>query len=293
MSGYFITTDLTADFPQCLKEDEFLIMPMSYVMDGVVYDGKETPYLSSHDFYTLVEQGKTPTTSRVPVEEAHEFFTAILAKGKDILHISFSSALSGSYEGYLQAAEKAMSEYPDRKVVVVDSKCASAGEGLLCYYALKKRREGATLEENAEYVTDLREHIGHAFTVNDLYHLYRGGRLSKGAAIVGQAIKLKPVLMVDENGALVNISNVLGRKIAVRSLVDKMEHDGANYKNDVVIIAHADCPEDAALLEEKINERFGKQNIVTTDIGAIIGSHCGKGVLALFYLAENKTDRRI
>ena len=94
MSGYFITTDLTADFPQCLKEDEFLIIPMSYVMDGVVYDGKETPYLSSHDFYTLVEQGKTPTTSRVPVEEAHEFFTAILAKGKDILHISFSSALS-------------------------------------------------------------------------------------------------------------------------------------------------------------------------------------------------------
>lgn len=293
MDKYFITTDYTADFPPELAEEDFRILPMSYVLDGKEYDGVNTPYLPIKEFYSKIAQGSVATTSRVSLAEAYLFFAEILKLGCDILHISFSSAMSGCLEAYTAAAERAERDFPGRRVRVIDSKCACAGEGLLCYYALRKRGEGASLEENAEYVTELRDHIGHAFTVDDLYCLHRGGRLSKGAAAVGQAIKLKPILMVDENGALTNIANVLGRKIAVRTLVDKMARDSEGVRNDIVFIAHGDCLDDAKLLASKVNERFGNIRTVITYTGPIIGSHCGKGMLALLYLANNKTDRRI
>lgn len=293
MYDYFVTTDLTADFPPELSEEGFGIIPMSYAVDGVEYDGKNRAYLTPHEFYTLLENGKLSTTSMVSAEDAYEFFADKLREGKDVLHISFSSALSGCYGSYLKAAEKASREFPDRRVAVVDSKCASSGEGLLCYYVLKKRAEGATLDENEAYANKLRDRIGHVFTVNDMFHLYRGGRVSKGAAIVGQAIKLKPILMVNDEGKLIPVSNVIGRKIALRSLVDKMETDGGSRGNDCIIISHGDCREDAEFVAEKVRERFGERRIIITDIGAVIGSHCGKGVLALFYLADNKTNKKI
>ena len=293
MPNYFITTDSTADFPPSIDAEDFAILPMSYCIDGVVYDGKDTPYLSPREFYTLIEEGKTPTTSRVSAEESYRFFSELLSQGKDVLHISFSSAMSGSYDEYLSAAKRVSAQYPERKIRVLDSKCACAGEGLLCYYALKKRDEGATLDENFEYLSVLRNRIGHAFTVDNLFHLYRGGRLSRGAAIVGQAIKVKPILMVNEDGALVNFANVLGRKAAIRTLVDKMQTDGAaNSPNDCVFIAHGDCVRDAELLAEKVMDRFGLQAVITPT-GPIIGSHCGKGMLALLYVGENKTNRSV
>lgn len=293
MNEYFVTTDMTADFPPELAEEDFRILPMSYVLDGVEYDGKTRPFLPLRDFYSALEQGKNATTSMVPVADAYEFFADILKQGKDILHISFPSAMSGCFNGYLRAAEIAKEKFPERRVVVIDGKCACSGEGLLAYYALKRRREGATLDENAAYVAELRDHIGHAFTVKDLYHLYRGGRLSRGAAIVGQAIKLNPILMVDENGALVHIGNVMGRKLAMRTLLAKMMRETEGYVNDVVIVAHGDCADDAALLADKVRERLPGQKVAVTEVGPIIGSHCGKGMLALLYLAKSKTDRRI
>lgn len=293
MSEYFVTTDMTADFPAELAEEDFRILQMSYVLDGVEYDGKTRPFLSLHEFYTELESRKNAKTSMVPVADAEAFFADILKQGKDVLHISFPAAMSGCFDGYLRAAELAEKAYPGRRVVVIDGKCASSGEGLLAYYALKRRREGATLDENAAYVTELRDHIGHAFTVKDLQHLYRGGRLSRGAAIVGQAIKLNPILMVDENGALVHIGNAMGRKLALRTLLGKMERETEGYVNDVVIIAHGDCESDAQLLASKVRERFDGQRVIVTEVGPIIGSHCGKGMLALIYLAKSKTDRRM
>lgn len=272
---------------------DFAVLPMSYCIDGVVYDGKDTPYLSPQEFYALIAAGKTPTTSRVSAEESYGFFASLLSQGKDVLHVSFSSAMSGSYDEYVSAAERVAADFPERTIRVLDSKCACAGEGLLCYYALKMRDEGATIDENFEYLSALRNRIGHAFTVDNLFHLYRGGRLSRGAAIVGQAIKVKPVLMVDESGSLVNFANVLGRKNAIRTLVDKMEADGAaNSPNDCVFIAHGDCVRDAELLAEKVRDRFGLQAVITP-IGPIIGSHCGKGMLALLYVGETKTNRSV
>lgn len=288
MSSYFITTDNTADFPEVLMEPEFRIINMSYFLDGVLYDGEDTPFLPSKEFYRQLAEGKVSSTSMIPSEKAKAFFEDIVRQGKDILHVSFSSKLSGSYEGYLKAAAELEAEYPGRKVVVIDSKCAASGEGMLCYYALKKRREGASLAENAEYTTYLRDHIGHAFTVDDMYHLYRGGRVSKGAAIVGQAIQMKPVLMVSDEGELIPTNNVIGRKIALRTLVDKMVARYSGWDNELIIIQHADALQDAEFVAAKVKEHLPSSRYIIHDLGPVIGSHCGKGMIALFYLCSDK-----
>ena len=292
MSEYFITTDTGADFPPSHLEDNFAMLPLSYIIDGVDYDGKTRAYLPLGQFYDMLESGKTASTSMVPTAEVYDFFADIIERtGKDILHISFPAAMSGCCEACKEAAEKISADYPERRVVVIDSRCASVGLGMLCMYALRKRREGASLDENAAYISDLRDHIGHAFTVNNLMYLYRGGRLGRGSAVVGQVMNLKSVIMVDERGALVNISSVMGRKKALRALVSKMKHDWAGGDDDYIVIGHGDCPADAETLKGMVEEAFGPRDITVTDIGPIIGSHCGKGMLALIYIAKNKTDR--
>ena len=292
VNAYFITTDTGADFPPSHTENDFSMLPLSYIIDGVDYDGRTRAYLPLGEFYAMLSSGKTASTSMVPTAEVYDFFADIIERtGKDILHISFPAAMSGCFEACEEAAEKISADYPERRVVVIDGKCASVGLGMLCMYALRKRREGASLDENAAYISDLRDHIGHAFTVDNLMHLYRGGRLGRGSAVVGQVMNLKSVIMVDERGALVNISSVMGRKKALRALVSKMKHDWAGGDDDYIVIGHGDCPADAETLKGMVEEAFGPRDITVTDIGPIIGSHCGKGMLALIYIAKNKTDR--
>lgn len=292
VNAYFITTDTGADFPPSHTENDFSMLPLSYIIDGVDYDGRTRAYLPLGQFYDMLESGKTASTSMVPTAEVYDFFADIIERtGKDILHISFPAAMSGCFEACKEAAEKISADYPERRVVVIDGKCASVGLGMLCMYALRKRREGASLDETAAYISDLRDHIGHAFTVDNLMHLYRGGRLGRGSAVVGQVMNLKSVIMVDERGALVNISSVMGRKKALRALVSKMKHDWAGGDDDYIVIGHGDCPADAETLKGMVEEAFGPRDITVTDIGPIIGSHCGKGMLALIYIAKNKTDR--
>lgn len=292
VNAYFITTDTGADFPPSHTENDFSMLPLSYIIDGVDYDGRTRAYLPLGEFYAMLSSGKTASTSMVPTAEVYKFFADIIERtGKDILHISFPAAMSGCFEACKEAAEKIAADYPERRVVVIDGRCASVGLGMLCMYALRKRREGASLDENAAYISDLRDHIGHAFTVDNLMHLYRGGRLGRGSAVVGQVMNLKPVIMVDERGALVNISSVMGRKKALRALVSKMKHDWAGGDDDYIVIGHGDCPDDAETLKGMVEEAFGPRDITVTDIGPIIGSHCGKGMLALIYIAKNKTDR--
>lgn len=292
VNAYFITTDTGADFPPSHTENDFSMLPLSYIIDGVDYDGRTRAYLPLGEFYAMLSSGKTASTSMVPTAEVYDFFADIIERtGKDILHISFPAAMSGCFEACKEAAEKISADYPERRVVVIDGKCASVGLGMLCMYALRKRREGVSLDENAAYISDLRDHIGHAFTVDNLMHLYRGGRLGRGSAVVGQVMNLKSVIMVDERGALVNISSVMGRKKALRALVSKMKHDWAGGDDDYIVIGHGDCPADAETLKGMVEEAFGPRDITVTDIGPIIGSHCGKGMLALIYIAQNKTDR--
>lgn len=288
MDKFFITTDKTADYPDFLMKDEkdFAVLDMSYVVDGKLYSCSDG--LSNKEFYSLLASGKTSSTSMVSVENCQTFFEDILKNGYDILHISFSSALSGSYEGYLKAAENAMKNYPDRKIAVVDSLSATCGEALLVYYVLRKRDEGASFEECTRYATSLRDHIGHVFTVDDMMHLYRGGRVKKSTATVGQALKMKPVLMVSDKGELIPTNTVMGRRPALKTMVDKMAVKNEGYDDKLILIAHCDAFDDALTLKRMVEDRLGKTNVQIAEISPIVGTHLGKGGLTLFYLAKDK-----
>ena len=292
MEKYIITTDMTADVPASMLETskDFHVLKMSYVLDGALYDGSETnPYLSVKDFYTILASGKMASTSMVTVDEAKEFFAQFLKEGKDVLHIGFSSALSGCYNSYVSASKELEAEYPNNRVVVVDSLCASSGEALLCHYAMKKRDEGVSIDDNASYITDLRDHVGHTFTVDDMTHLYRGGRVSKGKAVIGQALKIKPVLTVSHEGKLIPVDTKMGRRPALRSLVEKMDARLTDeYPNDLFIIGSCDAMEDAEVLKEMVLDKHPDANILFADVTPIVGTHLGKGGITLIYLCSSK-----
>ena len=291
MKNYVITTDMTADVPEQMlaTKEDFYVLDMSYVLDGELYDGKTNPYLSVKDFYNKLAEGKMASTSMVTVEEAKDFFAPFLENGQDVLHISFSSALSGCYNSYVSASKELEEEYPNNRVVVIDSLCASSGEALLCYYALKKRDEGMSIDDNGEYCTNLRDHVGHVFTVDDMNHLYRGGRVSRGKAVIGQALKIKPVLTVSNDGKLMAVDTKMGRKPALRSLVDKMDARLTDeYPNDLFIIGNCDAMGDAEVLKNMVLEKHPDANIMFADVTPIVGTHLGKGGVTLIYLCSDK-----
>ena len=291
MKNYVITTDMTADVPEQMlaTKEDFYVLDMSYVLDGELYDGKTNPYLSVKDFYNKLAEGKMASTSMVTVEEAKDFFAPFLENGQDVLHISFSSALSGCYNSYVSASKELEEEYPNNRVVVIDSLCASSGEALLCYYALKKRDEGMSIDDNGEYCTNLRDHVGHIFTVDDMNHLYRGGRVSRGKAVIGQALKIKPVLTVSNDGKLMAVDTKMGRKPALRSLVEKMDARLTDeYPNDLFIIGNCDAMEDAEVLKNMVLEKHPDANIMFADVTPIVGTHLGKGGITLLYLCSDK-----
>lgn len=291
MKNYVITTDMTADVPEQMlaTKEDFYVLDMSYVLDGELYDGKTNPYLSVKDFYNKLAEGKMASTSMVTVEEAKDFFAPFLENGQDVLHISFSSALSGCYNSYVSASKELEEEYPNNRVVVIDSLCASSGEALLCYYALKKRDEGMSIDDNGEYCTNLRDHVGHVFTVDDMNHLYRGGRVSRGKAVIGQALKIKPVLTVSNDGKLMAVDTKMGRKPALRSLVEKMNARLTDeYPNDLFIIGNCDAMVDAEVLKNMVLEKHPDANIMFADVTPIVGTHLGKGGITLLYLCSDK-----
>lgn len=256
-------------------------------MDGKLY--RSSNALTPHEFYEKMRGGSMPTTSLINTQTAVDYFTPVLEKGKDIFFVCFSSALSGSYKSILEAKEELSETFPDRKIYVLDSKCASGGEGLLVFYCLRKRREGASFDDLIAYAEDLKNHVHHDFTVDNLMHLYRGGRVSITSAIVGTAMKVKPLLIVDTEGRLIPISKVMGRKTSIKALVDKMEEKSKGYDNSpLVYIEHCDCEEDAKILADKVRERFGYENIVIEPVGPIIGTHLGPDAITLFYLGIDK-----
>ena len=293
MEKYIITTDMTADIPATMLESakDFYVINMSYVLDGALYDGSsENPYLSAKDFYAKLAEGKMASTSMVTVEEARAFFASFLEKGQDVLHLSFSSALSGCYNSYVAAANELSEVYPNNRVVVIDTLCASSGEAILSYYALRRRDEGMSLDDNAEYLSNLRHHVGHVFTVDDMTHLYRGGRVSKGKAVVGQALKMKPVLTVSHEGKLVHTDTKMGRKPSLRALVDKMDARlTEEYPNELYIIGNCDAMDDAEVLKDMVLAKHPDANILFADVTPIVGTHLGKGGITLLYLCSDKT----
>lgn len=284
-----IITDSTADLPEeYLKEHDLGCVNLCYMMNGITYGrGQE---LDWKEFYAMMRDGRMPTTSQVNPEEAKEYLEQVIKTEKEILWIAFSSGLSGTYNSVRMAAQEVMEEHPDCKIIVIDSLCASLGEGLLVHKAVMLREEGKTLEEVAEWVQAHILNLVHVFTVDDLFHLHRGGRVSKAAAVLGTLAGIKPRLHVDNEGHLILIDKVRGRKKSLTALVDYMEEKIGSYrdKNDVIFISHGDAQEDAEFVRDLVKERFGIESFVINRVGPTIGAHSGPGTIALFFMGDER-----
>lgn len=288
MNDYIIMTDSTADLPDSyLKEHNIAVISLPYTLDGVTYTKENS--LSEKDFYDKMRNGSLPTTSQANPEELATFFEQIIQeKDMDILYIVFSSGLSGTFNSARIAAADITEKYPNHRVVLVDSLSATLGEGLLVHKAVQMKDAGSDLDTVTTWLEEHKLNLVHNFTVDDLFHLYRGGRVSKTAAFLGTIASIKPILHVDNEGHLIPLLKSRGRKKSISALVDCMEQQIGEWKdkNDVVFISHGDCLEDAEALAALIKERLGIENFMIDYVGPTIGAHSGPGTLALFYLGE-------
>ena len=291
MAEYIISTDTSCDFPlEYVKQHQLPLVTLFYSIDGVTGENGCPSSDVLKNFYDKMRVGSMTKTQQASIEDTEKVFREILQEGKDILHIAFSSGLSGTANAARLAAENMMEEFPGRKIIVIDSLCASLGQGLLVDYALKLQQQGKTMEETAKWLEDHIQNICHLFTVEDLKYLQRGGRISKTTALVGTMIGIKPVLHVDPEGKLVSISKVRGRKQSIQALVNKMEENIGKYRDEKqpIFISHGDCIEDANYLAELVKERFGYDEFLINDVGPTIGAHSGPGTLALFFMGETR-----
>lgn len=287
MNNYVITTDNNADLPEeFYKEHQIGCTYFSYTLDGKEYT-KEN-FLPVEEFYSKMRAGSMPTTSQVNPERVRALFEPYLKEGKDILHIAFSSGLSGTFNSCRIAAQELMEEYPERKIRVVDSLAASLGQGLLVYLAQRRREEGADFDSVAQWTEEHKKNIVHLFTVDDLNHLYRGGRVSRTTAILGGMLNIKPILHVDDEGKLIPIGKVRGRKKSLLELVTLMDSKIGSYAKscDTIFISHGDCREEAEFLAAKVKEKYQITTELINDVGAVIGAHSGPGTMALFFVGD-------
>ena len=278
---YVIFTDSACDIlPEKLKEWKVEMIPLAYLFTD---DGKEhlDHDQSMEEFYREMRDGRVAKTSGINEDTFESAFTPLLEEGKDLLYLAFSSGLSVTCENAKKVAERLSEKYPERTVRVVDSLCASAGQGLFVYLGVQNREKGMTLAENAEALEADKMHLVHWFTVEDLKYLKRGGRISAATALLGTALNVKPVLHVDNEGHLIKVFQVHGRKKSIRRMAEKL---GETILPDTpVFISHGDCLEDAEMLAGILKEEYGREVSLITGIGSVIGAHSGPGTLALFF----------
>lgn len=288
MANYVIFTDSACDInPELLSEWGIPARSLTFRFEN---DEKE---YSNNDmdvktFYNRMRAGGVAKTAAVNVEAFAEGFEEILKEGNDILYLGFSSGLSTTFNSARLAANQLSENYPDRKIIVVDTLSASAGFGLLLYLTLQKKNEGATLEEAAEYAKSLVFKLCHWFTVDDLVYLKRGGRISPTAAFVGNMLGIKPVLHMDNEGHLINMYKVRGRKTAVAALADEYGKLAEDKEGGTVFISHADCMNDVNELKNLLKTRYNADVQIVTDVGPVIGAHAGPGTLALFFIGRER-----
>ena len=284
-----IVTDSTCDMPKAYyEENDVECVPLGFTMNNVNYEGESGEKIESKEFYQQLLDGARPTTYQVTSEQAKEHIEPFLKAGQDVLVIAFSSGLSGTAGSFTVGARQLAEEYPERKIIVVDSLCASMGEGLLLDYAIKKANEGLDVESVAEYLEALKGSICQHFTVDNLFHLKRGGRVSTTTAIIGSILKIKPVLHVDDEGKLVAIGKAMGRKKALNVVAENLFAEGEVGENDPVFISHGDCLEDAEYVKNLILARHPNVEVKINYIGAVIGTHAGQGTVALFYKGRKR-----
>ena len=286
MCEYVILTDSGADLPPDVAKEYGIS-----VVDLVLQIGEVTKLngeMDSKEFYKLLREKTVITTSAVNMERFKEFFEPYLKEGKDILYLGFSSGLSATYIAGRNAAEELKEKYPDRKILTVDTLAASLGQGLLTVLTAKKKQEGATIEEAYAYATDNRLNLCHWFTVDDLFFLKRGGRVSAATAVLGTMLSIKPFMHVDNEGHLINVAKVRGRKASIDAMFDKIKETAIAPEGQLYYICHGDCLADAEYLADKIKAAYPECEVMIDYTGAVIGAHSGPGTLALFFLGTTR-----
>ena len=290
MTDFKILTDSCCDLSQALAKDlELDVFPMTFVLSGQEYQNHlDDRMMANRDFYDRLRGGETATTVAVNPSEWADLSRPYLQQGLDVLILAFSSGLSTTAHNALMAAEELREEFPDRRVEVVDTLCASMGEGLFCHHVARKRLSGASLDETKAYAESIKLQLCHWFTVDDLHFLKRGGRVSSTAAVVGTMLQIKPVLHVDDAGHLIPVSKVRGRKASLNALVSEMAKTALNPQEQTVFISHGDCLADAEYVRDQILEKLQVREVVINPIGPVIGAHSGPGTVALFFLGARR-----
>lgn len=290
MAEYTIVTDSSCDLPdQLAAELELKVVPLSLTMEGKQYlNTTDERGIAHKELYARLRAGAMAKTSAANAADFVSVMEPELAAGRDVLYIGFSSALSATCSVGANVGQELMEKYPGRKVYTVDSLCASLGQGLFVYLLAQKKREGMEIEALRNYAEDLKLHICHWFTVEDLQFLRRGGRVSAAAALIGSILSIKPVMHVDNEGRLIPVSKVRGRKASLRAIADKVKETMLDRPDQTLFISHGDSEEDAKLVAEMIKERTGLSLQVLNYVGPVIGSHSGPGTIAVFFIGSER-----
>ena len=283
--SYRIVTDTCCDFPNEMYADlNVSVVPLTLNFRGQEHNSFSEEFMK--DMYAGMRDGESGSTAAVNPEGWAGAMEPILQAGEDVLVLAFSSGLSTTYQSAVIAATELSEKYPARKIYVVDTLCASLGQGLLVWYACKKRDEGMSLEDLTAWCEDNKLNLCHWFTVDDLIYLKRGGRVSAATALVGTMLQIKPVMHVDDEGHLTKVTTARGRKASLNALAAKMGETALPGANDTVFICHGDCMDDAQYLADLVKNKYGVKEVFIYYTGAVIGSHSGPGTMALFYLGS-------
>jgi DegV family protein with EDD domain len=290
MNDFVIVTDSSCDLPdELVRKLELHIAPLAFTMgDKTYHNYPDNREMSPEEFYNRQKQGQMATTNAVNVGQATEVLEPILQGGRDVLVLAFSSGLSTTYNSFKIAGDELAAQFPDRKVFVVDTLSASLGQGMLITQAARLRLDGKTIEEVRDWTEQNKLRQCHWFTVNDLFFLKKGGRVSAATALVGSMLQIKPVMHMDDEGHLINVSKARGRKASLLALADKVGELAEDPASQTMYISNSDCPEDAQFVADEVKRRYGVKEVVINSIGPVIGAHTGPGCVALFFMGKHR-----
>lgn len=287
MREYVIFTDSSCDLPkEVVSELGLEVVHLDVIVEGE--EPKSNDKVDIPEFYNKLRNGKTASTSAVSIATFKDIFEPFFKEGKDIIYLGFSSGLSSTFNWGKTAGEELAEEYPDSRFYAVDTLAASLGQGLLVYLAAKKKLDGAGIEEVRDFVEENKLKLCHWFTVDDLFFLKRGGRVSAATAVMGTMLSIKPVLHVDDAGKLINVSKARGRKASIAALAARMEETAIDPANQTIFISHGDCLEEAEYLAELVKTKMGVKDILISPVGPVIGAHSGPGTMALFFIGTKR-----
>lgn len=287
MENYVILTDSSCDLSrELIRQLDLKVLSLEVVLDNGTTMLNED--VDVRDFYQKLRDKTQVTTSAVGIDRFLGFIEPFLEEGKDVLYLGFSSGLSGTFNAGFVASQELSEKYPDRKVYAVDTLCASLGQGLLVYLAAKMREAGKSIDEVRDYVEENKLHLCHWFTVDDLFFLKRGGRVSAATAVMGTMLSIKPVMHVDNKGKLINVEKARGRKASMDALLSKMKATASSPETQTCFICHGDCLQDAEYVAERMKKELGVPEVIIGYTGPVIGAHSGPGTLAIFYLGTER-----